>query len=109
MEMIHHRLIAWDRLEVIAAGEVHHRLTRGIGRLWTGEKVDRHALPRSWRGVVEREVFRILRDVFTVRLTDPKPVLRVGVLAIPDIAQIGIDLSREEERMRRRNRRKRSS
>ena len=108
VEMVHHRLVAGQRLEDVAVREGHHGLPRRLGRLRRGEEVHRHALHRSRRRVVQREVLDVLLHFFAVGLTNAHAELGVAVLSVPDVPEVGIDFAREEEHVRRRERRDRS-
>ena len=108
MEVIHHRLVAGHRLEDVAVRVRHHCLSRGLSRVRRDQVVHRHALHRARRCVVQREVLDVLLHLFAFGLTDAHAELRVTVLAVPDVSEVGIDFAREEEHVRRRERRDRS-
>ena len=99
------RLVAGQRLVSVAVGERHDRLPAGIGAVGAEVEVDRHPLLRARRGVVERE-----------HLLDPGRVVPLGVfpladaereglpvsLPVPDVAEVHLQLTGEEELVRRR-------
>jgi hypothetical protein len=109
MEVVHHGLVAGNGLELIAVREAHHSLARRLGRSRTDQKISGHPLPGAWRRVVEREVVNVLRDLLAISLPDPQAVVRVAVFPIPDVPEVRVDLTSEEEDMRRGERGHRAS
>ena len=101
MEMVHERLVARQRLELVAVREPEHRLARALGRIRTGVEIHAHVLHGARWGVEQGEVVRVLRSLLRVGLADADAEGRRRVLPVPHVAEIGVDLAREEERMRR--------
>ena len=100
-----HRLVAGQRLVAVAVGERHDRLPAGDAVVGAEVEVDRHPLLRARRGVVERE-----------HLLDPGRVIALGALPladaereglpgvppVPDVAEVHLQLTGEEELVGRR-------
>ena len=108
MEMVDHRLIAAHRLEDVVVSEGQHRLASLLAAPAARVEVDRHLLPRARRRIEEGEVLDILRILFAIGLANAKAEPAGGILAIPDVPEVGFHLAREEEGMRRRERRQRA-
>ena len=102
MEVVHHRLVAGNRLEDVAVRVRHHRLSRGFCRVGRDQVVHRHALHRAGRRVVQREVLDVLLHFLALGLADAHAELRVSVFPVPDVSEVGVDFAREEEHVRRR-------
>ena len=109
MEVVDERLVAGDRLERIAVREGQHGLTRRLAGVGAGVEVHAHLLHGARRRVVEREILHVARLVFTLGHPDADPELSFSVLAVPDVAEIGVLLAGEEEGVRWRKRRQRAA
>src|SRR4026207_764238 len=105
MEVITERRGAGDRLEDVAMRERQPRLTRRLSGVGADVEVDAHLLHGAWRRVVEGEILHVARLVFTFGHPDTDPELSFSVLAIPDVAEIGVFFAGEEEGVGWRKRR----
>src|SRR3954468_19418939 len=72
-------LVARNRREPIAMCEGKDRVSGGISPLTRDIEIHGHVLPCAGRRVVEREVLRVLRDLFAVRLAHAKGKARLAV------------------------------
>ncbi len=109
MEVIDECLVAGHRLEGVSVCKGHHLLASRISVLWAREEVDAHGLNGARRRVEQREVFEILRFLFTVGLADAECESVRRILPVIGVPEIRVFFSREEKRMRRCKRRERAS
>ncbi len=100
--VVRHHLVARQRLEAIAVREREHLIDRRGRAIGAHVPIDRHALNRTGRRAVEREVLLVLLRLLAFGLADAERERLRAVLAIPVVAKIRLDLARPEERMRRR-------
>ena len=111
MEVVDERLVARNRLEDVVVRKRQRRLPRRFAWLRTRVEVHRHLLPRAGGRVVQRVVLLVLRERvgFGLGHRDADAVRPVAVVAIEDVPEVHIHFAREEERVRRRERRDRAA
>ena len=109
--MVRERLVARQGHVRVAVRERQHRLPRRLARLRARVEIHPHPLQGSRRRVVEGEIIYLptLGGFLVLCLPDAHAELLVGVLSIPDVSQVLMDLARPEKLVRRRERRQRSS
>ena len=109
MEVVDERLVARNRLEDVVVRERQRGLSRRFACLRAGVEEHRHLLPRARRRVVQRVVLLVLRERVGLGLghRDADAVGRAAVVAIEDVPEVHVHFAREEERVRRRERRDR--
>src|ERR1039457_5340955 len=119
MKMAHEHLVTRQRLIMVVVRERQNGLLRCAAVLRAEVEVDRHALPRSGRRVVQREIEDVVprflrapvphlvgnavwtKGLFALRLTNAAGERILSVLAIVDKAKIGFDFACEEKLVRR--------
>ncbi len=109
MEVVHERLVAGNRLERVAVREGQHRLPRRLAGVRARVEIHAHLLHRAGRRIVEREVLHVSRFLFALGEADADAELPFGILPVPHVAEVGVLLTREEEGVRRRERRQRAA
>ena len=105
MEVVHERLVAGKRFERVAVREGQHGLTRRLAPVGARVEIDAHPLHRAGRRIVEREILHVLRILFALGHADADAEPPFGVLPVPHVSEIRVLLTREEEGVRRGERR----
>ncbi len=110
VEVIDERLVAGHRLERVAVRECHHLLAASRRRpSGLAQEIHAHPLHRAGRRIEQREILQVLRLLFAVGLTDAEREAVRRILAVVDVSEVRVLLAREEERVRRRERRERAA
>ena len=104
MEMVYKGLVVGNGFEGVVMRKRQHRAPGQFGRIWTCVEIYRHPLPCAGRGIKEREIRNVFLEFLTISLPDANTVVRLAVLPIPDVAEVRVNLTSKEERVRGRER-----
>jgi len=109
--VVRERLVSGQRQVSVAVRERQHRLARRLARVGARVHIHAHVLQGAGRRVVEREIVDLAtqRRLFVLSLAHAHAELLVGVLPVPHVSQVLVNLARPEELVRRRECRDRSA